>query len=492
MALSMQKKVSETVNLLERILKRIDSRLSSVPQDKRDSYLRSSAKREFNSRLSEIKRLAERNLDSNPLEGANELHRKVKDFHDKISALPVSLKLVRDEIAGNETKVSYSDQVSLKADTAAVQDSLKQLGTQTEQLKEQLKPVLPADNYSINCDSATSCTFPLKGPGGTEVSISIEHKPGSGGHSKSTNLFSPIVLGKLSCEDVKESTDTGTEFSFKLPADGSQVKVKYSCENVPRSKRIWCGEKKLTLKFGKTVMKEFTVKVFFPGLLPLNVSGTCLVQYQGPGENGYHHSADSHYGKQALLDKLYEVSRRFTHSYPAKVWKSAKAVRGDRKNMSWNMEGLPFSLKPYIPGEMRTFYEIKQPQVINYTDSTTVASLAGKDIEEQEMKIYINDMSLPSGGDFRIGNSILYEDIQSGHSSHDKGEDVDVSFNKLKYNFGGNENADGLEEQRLKLQELLIEVFGENYVDFHGSSDNRHWHCSLKVQRNKRRYTKKN
>jgi len=144
---------------------------------------------------------------------------------------------------------------------------------------------------------------------------------------------------------------------------------------------------------------------------------------------------------------------------------------------------------------MTPFYEIReipyQPQVINYAIKKDVDSLAGRMIEEQEMKIYINDMSLPWGGDFRIGNNLLYEDINSGHSSHDRGEDVDVSFNKLKYNYGGNENADGLAKQRLKLQELLVEVFGEANVDFHGSGDNRHWHCSLKVQRNRRRYAKK-
>jgi len=171
---------------------------------------------------------------------------------------------------------------------------------------------------------------------------------------------------------------------------------------------------------------------------------------------------------------------------PSRVWRSADAVMQTRKDLNWKMEGMPFTMPPDSSGGMTPFYEIKeipyQPQVINYTDSTTVASLAGKDIEEQEMKIYINDMSLPSGGDFRIGNNLLYEDINSGHSSHDRGEDVDVSVNQLINNCKGKEMRD----MAIKLEKILEAVFGKDKIWYEGKD---HWHCTISNKSfNKRKY----
>jgi len=98
-------------------------------------------------------------------------------------------------------------------------------------------------------------------------------------------------------------------------------------------------------------------------------------------------------------------------------------------------------------------------------------------------KIWVNDMSLPTGGMFKTFNN-----LKKGHMEHMWGDDVDLSFNWLRYNFGGDENSSELEKQRLKLEELIVEVFGNSNVDFHGGKENLHWHCSLKAQNNRRRY----
>lgn len=86
------------------------------------------------------------------------------------------------------------------------------------------------------------------------------------------------------------------------------------------------------------------------------------------------------------------------------------------------------------------------------------------------MKIYINDMSLIWGGDFRLENNLAYGD--KGHSSHKKGEDVDISITQLSNNCSGTK----LVVLTVELERILDEVFGKNKVWYENIY---HWHCTI-------------
>ncbi|MCE5270272.1 penicillin-insensitive murein endopeptidase [bacterium] len=104
----------------------------------------------------------------------------------------------------------------------------------------------------------------------------------------------------------------------------------------------------------KTEKRTFFIDVRFGGLVKLT-DHAALEPYQGSGEEPYHPSDKSHYGKPELNAKLLQLAEEFQKIYP-------------------------------------------------------------------DHKIWVNDMSLPTGGMFKTFNK-----LDGDHKTHMWGEDVDIS-----------------------------------------------------------------
>jgi len=101
-----------------------------------------------------------------------------------------------------------------------------------------------------------------------------------------------------------------------------------------------------------------------------------------------------------------------------------------------------------------------------------VARQFNAEFSEDNVLTHINDMSLPWGGTFKIGNNYR----NSEHKTHNTGDQVDISFNSL---------SNG--QQRAVMDKIIQEVFSEDSYDFHGEIGLWHWHCSISKRENEKR-----
>lgn len=206
----------------------------------------------------------------------------------------------------------------------------------------------------------------------------------------------------------------------------------------------------------------------------------------------------SHYGKPELIQKLREVAEKFSKEYTKKVDKEYSKYKAHRKTWSYIKSVTEKKVLPGITNIPQTKYVqvpysekyLKEQGTVGDAEylylavdkkldyrSRNIDEFDGKTFTEYKNDIYINDMSLVWGGAFRTENNLLYGSKDWGHSGHNKGDDVDISVNKLEWNCKGEE----FKKQRLILEKVLEEVFGSDKVLYHGKGINKHWHCTIRT-----------
>lgn len=515
--------ISDTLTKSRESFKQLPAPLANqlMPQVERDDG-------KIEIKLSKMDQWANKTVAGDTVSNGSQLARETKNVLPLLADRTKATENVGKVLMKIGKEVSPLDQIKINRvvrDTTQINQKSK---TQTDQLKKDGDALagetsscaqkIPNGMRVMNINkNEKTCELVFAGTCGVKVKLKLTHVLNSGGHCSLKNLDKQQVLGTLSCtytatdkddKDV-EKNDSGSKIEFVLPGDGKEVKVTYNC--MDSQNRVWCGEKRVDITVDGKKKAPCTIKVCYPGLKMLDVSGTCLVAYQGPGEQSYHPSNVSHYGKPELIRKLREVAAKFTKLYQKTATRKASYnkkyrskygfIKSYANSQLYTKQSHQFE-SPYLdfpgasvaftPGENPVFETLfeslgykrkklsEEERSIKYYVTRDFSPLKKQPDDEQTFKefkhnIYVNDMSLIWGGAFKTGNN-----TSGGHSEHDTGEDVDISFNWLSFNCSGKE----LIKQRLRLESMLDDVFGVNKVWYHGERSNIHWHCTINSDKN--------